>query len=89
MYPKTLLSPTNQQVSGYMMRPLLLLVYKNRHDHMLAWALPDYQEVIPMHQQSFYSQALLSFNPSISLEILLLAQCTDHDKNYLYCGSFI
>lgn len=51
VYPKTSLSPTNQQVSWYIIRPFLPGLLKTHMTTSPGLALPDYPKVIPLHQQ--------------------------------------
>ena len=60
MYRKTPLSPNNQQVSRGIIRPLLSLGYKNRHDHMLRVGSPR----LPGSHPAALAASLISINSS-------------------------
>ena len=76
--PKTLLSPTNQQVSRCISRPLLSLGYKNRHDHVLTVSSPWLSGSHPVAWAAFLvsinSSFFFFFHPNTSPEILFLTR---------------
>ena len=82
VYPKTPLSPTSQQVSRCIIRPLLSLGYKNRHDHAPGVGSPRSSGSCP----AMLAAPLISINSSFtspcyeSGKLFFWPACTDHDK---------
>ena len=62
VYPKTPLSPTSQQVSRCIIRPLLSLGYKNRHDHAPGVGSPRSSGSCP----AMLAAPLISINSSFT-----------------------